>query len=87
MATVEVWLSDLEPVAGFIAKACRAEAWTRLVTREQAAELPRPVAAAILLLQGAVADLNGAKLPSMAAVLAEAKAAAGTAVVDKRALL
>lgn len=74
MATVELHLMDVDPVLSFIAKSCRAEAWTRLMTSEQAAQLPRPVVAAIHLLQAAVADLNGAALPTMAAVLRQAEA-------------
>lgn len=72
MAQVEVsvTIADLEPVAGFIVKACRAEAWLRQLTSEQMVTLPEPALAAMQMLQEAVSDLNGGSLPTMAAVLA-----------------
>jgi hypothetical protein len=71
MATVDVavTIADLEPVAGFIAKACRAEAWLRQLTADQADDLPDVAVAAMSMLQEAVREIGG-YLPTAAAILA-----------------
>lgn len=69
-ASITVKVADIEPVASFIAKTLRAEAWLRQLTSEQMAALPQPAIAAMQMLQEAVSDLNGGHLPTMAAVLA-----------------
>lgn len=66
MATVEVWLSDLEPVASFIARVCAADAGMRQITAEQTIGLPDSFLAAWGQLQSAVEDL-GACMPAKAA--------------------
>jgi hypothetical protein len=58
MATVEVWLSDLEPVASFIARVCAADAGMRQITAEQTAGLPDSFLATWGQLQSAVEDLR-----------------------------
>lgn len=78
MSVVELHLIDVDPVLAFIAKACRAEAWAQQLTTEQAAALPDCAVAAFLLLQHAVRDLAGAGIPTMAAVLREARGDAET---------
>jgi hypothetical protein len=60
MATVEVWLADLEPVSGFIARVCAAEAAMRQLPAEQTAALPDSFLAAWGELQVAVEDLKAA---------------------------
>jgi hypothetical protein len=55
---VEVTLADVEPVASFIARACKADAMIRDMTSDEAAALPGTVAAGIAELQSAVRDLG-----------------------------
>lgn len=56
---VEVTLADVEPVARFIAQACKASAMIASMTAQEAAELPGTVAAGIAELQSAVRHLGG----------------------------
>lgn len=58
VARVEVTLADVEPVARFIAQACKADAMIRRMTAQEAAELPGTVAAGIAELQSAVRHLG-----------------------------
>jgi hypothetical protein len=85
MAIVDVCmdLSSVEPVMAFIARVCRAEAWLQRLTTEQAAALPDEAVAGFLLIQHAVRDLSGG-LPSMASVLAEARAEVKAAAGEPR---
>ena len=55
---VEVTLADVEPIASFIARACKADAMIRAMTPGEAAGLPGTVAAGIAELQSAVRDLG-----------------------------
>jgi hypothetical protein len=55
---VEVTLADVEPVASFIARACKADAMIRDMTADEAAALPGTVAAGIAELQAAVRELG-----------------------------
>lgn len=58
VAEVTVRVADVEPVAGFIARVCRADALSRKMTAAEAAALPGTVAEAISELQSAVRDLG-----------------------------
>jgi hypothetical protein len=55
---VEVTVSDVEPVASFIARVLAADALIRKMTAAEAAALPGTVAAGIAELQGACRDLS-----------------------------
>ena len=68
MATVEVWIADLEPVTAFIVKVVQADAEMRLTTVEQAAELPDPLVSGWGKLQDAIREL-GDRAPAEAAAL------------------
>ncbi|HEX3959936.1 MAG TPA: hypothetical protein VHZ03_25425 [Trebonia sp.] len=57
-ATLEVTIADVEPVAGFIARVCRADAMIRAMTAQDAAGLPGTVAAGLAELQSAIRDLG-----------------------------
>lgn len=56
---VTVRVADVEPIAGFIARVCRAEALSRQMTTAEAVALPGTAASAIAELQSAVRDLGG----------------------------
>jgi hypothetical protein len=58
VAHVNVKLSDVQPVARFIAAVCRADAMTRSMTKAEAAALPETVAAGVAGLQSAVRSLG-----------------------------
>lgn len=58
IARVEVTIADVEPVASFIARACKADAMIRAMTAAEAAALPGTAAAGIAELQAAVRDLG-----------------------------
>lgn len=58
VAHVEVTLSDVQPVARFIAAVCRADAMIRSMTADEAAALPEAVAAGVAGLQSAVTALG-----------------------------
>lgn len=58
VARVEVTLADVEPIARFIAQACKASAMIASMTAQEAAELPGTVAAGIAELQSAVRNLG-----------------------------
>lgn len=68
MATVEVWLADLEPVATFIVKAVQAERALYHLSKDEACALPGGAVKAMAILQGAVRDL-GDHVPAEAAAL------------------
>lgn len=57
-AQVEITIADVEPVAAFIARTCKADAMIRRMTATEAAALPGTVAAGIAELQSAVRDLG-----------------------------
>ena len=58
VARVEVTISDVEPVASFIARTIAASAMISQMTVAEAAALPGNVAAGIAELQGAIRDLG-----------------------------
>lgn len=57
-ATLEVTIADVEPVASFIARVCKADAMIRAMTPQDAADLPGAVVEGITELQSAVRDLG-----------------------------
>lgn len=57
-ATLEVTIADVEPVASFIARVCKADAMLRGMTAQDAADLPGAVVEGIAELQAAVRDLG-----------------------------
>jgi hypothetical protein len=64
VAHVEVTLTDVQPVARFIAAVCRADAMIRSMTKAEAAALPETVAAGVAELQSAVTDLGAVRDPA-----------------------
>jgi hypothetical protein len=58
VARVEVTIADVEPIARFIARVCKAGAMMRDMTAGEAAALPGAAAAGIAELQAAVRDLG-----------------------------
>lgn len=58
VARVEVTIADVEPVASFIARVCKASAMMRDMTAVEAAALPGAAAAGMAELQAAVRDLG-----------------------------
>lgn len=63
VTTVTLKIADVEPVASFIARVCKAESFLRSMTKEEAVALPDKAVMAMGELQMAVSDLAAAQQP------------------------
>ena len=66
VATVTVKMADVEPIAGFITRVCKAESLLRSMTKDEVAALPGKAAHAMVELQSAIRDLGVAQQAEVA---------------------